>query len=59
MLPLTGSVLIDAIPTAACDPTVTVDQRGVTRPQIGGCDVGAVEVEAPVEPPVIIATFAG
>jgi hypothetical protein len=24
---------------------VTTDQRGVTRPQGGGCDIGAVEVE--------------
>jgi hypothetical protein len=49
LLPLTGSLLIDAIPSAACQDDgaagVTTDQRGVARPQIGGCDVGAVEVE--------------
>jgi hypothetical protein len=49
-LPLSGSPLIDAIPVAACAPGITVDQRGVTRPQDGdgngssGCDIGAVEV---------------
>ncbi|HMJ13493.1 MAG TPA: choice-of-anchor Q domain-containing protein, partial [Polyangiaceae bacterium] len=42
MLPGAGSVLIDAIPRAAC--TLTADARGVSRPQGSGCDVGAVEV---------------
>ena len=49
--PLHGGVtspLIDAIPVAACQTGpgvgVTTDQRGVTRPQIVGCDIGAVEV---------------
>ncbi len=51
LLPLVGSPLIDGIPTAACGDgdsaagfAVTVDQRGITRPQINGCDIGAVEV---------------
>jgi hypothetical protein len=54
MLPLTPrfggstSPLIDAIPVAACQTGiaagVTTDQRGVTRPQLVGCDIGAVEV---------------
>jgi hypothetical protein len=49
--PLFGGVkspLIDAIPVSACQTGpgvgVTTDQRGVTRPQIVGCDIGAVEV---------------
>lgn len=49
-LPLDGSPLIDNIPTADCFPDVNVDQRGVTRPQFGGCDTGSVEV-APEPPP--------
>ncbi len=51
-LPQTGSPLIDAIPTTACEDgnslagfNVTTDQRGVFRPQRDGCDIGAVEVE--------------
>lgn len=44
MLPQPGSPLIDAIqPVSECQ--VDVDQRGVTRPQIKGCDTGAVEVQ--------------
>lgn len=39
MAPLTGNVL-DKIPANACLPT---DQRGLTRPQGKGCDIGAVE----------------
>lgn len=50
LLPQTGSPLIDAIPVAACQTGlaagVTVDQRGLTRPALNGCDVGAVEVQA-------------
>jgi hypothetical protein len=49
MLPADGSPLIDFIPVAACQTGVatgvTDDQRGVTRPQGSGCDIGAVEVE--------------
>jgi hypothetical protein len=41
---LPGASLVDQIPTAACDATVTTDQRGVTRPQGTGCDIGAVEI---------------
>jgi hypothetical protein len=48
-------VLIDAIPTASCQADgasgVTSDERGVTRPQGGGCDIGAVEVEVAVAGP--------
>jgi hypothetical protein len=53
MLPLTGSPLIDGIPIPNCfddsASLVTTDQRGVTRPQINGCDIGSVEVELPPE----------
>jgi hypothetical protein len=41
-LPGAGSVLVDAVPPAAC--AVPTDARGVTRPQGAGCDIGAVEV---------------
>lgn len=48
-LPATTSPLVDAIPVGACRADgasdVTTDQRGVTRPQMGGCDIGAVEIE--------------
>ena len=54
MLPLTPlhggttSPLIDAIPVASCQAGVAAgvgtDQRGITRPQLFGCDIGAVEV---------------
>ncbi|MEJ2266870.1 MAG: CSLREA domain-containing protein [Anaerolineales bacterium] len=37
-----GSPAIDAGDNAICPPT---DQRGVTRPQGAGCDIGAFEVE--------------
>ena len=63
MLPQTGSPVIDAIPPAACQTGiaagVTVDQRGVTRPQGAGCEIGAVEVEVvapPAPSPAVIVT---
>ena len=51
-----GTALLDAVPPAACqgdilDP-ITTGERGVTRPQGTGCDVGAVEVTVPVSPAV-------
>lgn len=59
-LPLTGSPLIDGIPTVACSDgdelagaVITTDQRGLVRPDVVNqkCDIGSVEVqtEAPVE----------
>ncbi len=44
LMPLAGSPAIDAGDPATCP---TSDQRGVARPQAGGCDVGAVEVAPP------------
>ena len=43
-LPHTTSQVINAIPAAAC--IVNSDQRGLSRPQGSGCDMGAVEVAA-------------
>jgi uncharacterized repeat protein (TIGR01451 family) len=40
-LPAANSALVDKVPTAA----LPVDQRGVTRPQAGGADIGAVELQ--------------
>jgi hypothetical protein len=55
MLPLSGSPLLDAIPAGDCQADgaagVTTDQRGVTRPQGGSCDVGAVEPAVTPPPP--------
>lgn len=42
---LAGSPLLDAIPNGSCQQPI--DQRGVSRPQGGGCDTGAVEGTAP------------
>jgi hypothetical protein len=62
--PAVTSPLVDAIPVAACDPTVTSDQRGLPRPADGnddgtnGCDIGAVELQ-PTPPPAPPAPTAG
>ncbi len=49
---LTGSTAIDAIPVNECTDAfgnvVLTDQRGVSRPQGKGCDIGAFEVAVPV-----------
>ena len=54
-LPANASPLLDRIPVADCQDgvaaEVTTDQRGITRPQGTGCDVGSVEVVVvPVTP---------
>ena len=51
-LPGAGSPLIDVIPAGevGCGTTVIVDQRGETRPQGDGCDIGALENLAGVPP---------
>src|SRR5262249_10102592 len=50
-----GSPAIDAIPPAAngCGTAIATDQRGVTRPQGPGCDIGAFELVLDTTPPVI------
>jgi hypothetical protein len=60
-VPPTGSPLIDAIPDPGggcpASPTViTTDQRGISRPQGAGCEIGAVEVVVPV---TVTAAFTG
>ena len=43
--PTETSPLVDGVPLAACHPDgIAVDQRGITRPQRDGCDIGAVEL---------------
>jgi hypothetical protein len=44
MLPAAGSPLLNAGDAAHC---TTADQRGVPRPQGGGCDIGAIERTIP------------
>jgi chitodextrinase len=39
-----GSPAVDAIPSATSGCTGSADQRGTTRPQGNGCDVGAYEL---------------
>ena len=62
LLPQQGSGLIDAIPPASCQADgasgITTDQRGVARPQGAGCDIGAVEVAAPI-PILVTPRFTG
>jgi hypothetical protein len=42
-----GGPAVDAVPTGDGNCIGTTDQRGVSRPQGDGCDVGSFEVEAP------------
>jgi chitodextrinase len=39
-----GSPAVDAIPSSTSGCTGTTDQRGTTRPQGSGCDIGAYEL---------------
>ncbi|MEA2682966.1 MAG: hypothetical protein QOK05_1294 [Chloroflexota bacterium] len=54
---LAGSHAIDAVATANCPPPAT-DQRGITRPQNGKCDIGSFEVLAAVASPSPTASIA-
>ena len=54
-LPQSPSVLIDAIPAAAC--SVPADERGVRRPHNGGCEIGALELaDLPGPPASVVAS---
>ena len=59
LLPQTGSPLVNAIPVASCQldgaSGVSTDQRGITRPQGSGCDIGAVEVQVVTPTPAPVA----
>ena len=58
---LSGSPAIDAGDNTACADVDTVnnkDQRGVTRPQNGTCDIGAFEVQAQGGPNFVVDTNA-
>jgi hypothetical protein len=48
---LSGSAAIDAVPTANCldasGAPLSIDQRGISRPQGSACDAGAFEVAVP------------
>jgi hypothetical protein len=48
-LPFFGSPLVEAIPPSGGWPLcgVATDQRGVNRPQLSLCDIGAVEPQPP------------
>ncbi len=57
--PLEGSPAIDSIPSGSAGCTAgAIDQRGVSRPQLNGCDSGAVEV-ADSTPPTITLNVEG
>jgi hypothetical protein len=63
-LPADTSPLIDGVPLDQCQADgatgVTTDQRGITRPQAAGCDIGSVEVvPQAVEEIEIAPTLAG
>jgi hypothetical protein len=57
-LPGAGSPLVDAVPLSSCQADgaagVATDQRGVTRPQGPGCDIGAVEVQVVAPTPIVV-----
>jgi len=41
---LGGQATASLLASAGAAAGITTDQRGVTRPQLNGCDIGAVEV---------------
>ncbi len=51
-LPAATSPVVDTIPPGIsdCGTTVTIDQRGFTRPSGAGCDKGSVEVQGMATP---------
>lgn len=53
LLPLPNSPALDRIPADRC--ATSTDQRGISRPQGNGCDIGAVEIEATASdaPPLV------
>jgi len=51
---LTGSAAFNAADAARCPST---DQRGLPRPSLGGCDIGAYELQPPPPPPVLKPTI--
>ncbi len=56
-----GSPAVDAIPSATAGCTGSTDQRGTTRPQGTGCDVGAYELivtSGDTQPPTVPAGLA-
>jgi hypothetical protein len=57
---LGDSPAIDKASYAACvaDPVNGMDQRGVTRPQGAGCDMGALELGGVVSPPTSASALA-
>jgi hypothetical protein len=50
MMPTVGSPLLDLVPAAFSTCAGQHDQRGVARPVGTGCDIGAVEADAPMFP---------
>jgi len=54
-LPYQGSPLIDAVAPfeLGCGSEVGIDQRGVSRPEGAGCDVGSVEGVGPPPPEIV------
>ncbi len=60
LAPALTSPAIDAVKGAAASGCLAQDQRGVARPQLAACDIGAVEVVVPppanTSPPAVTGT---